>query len=179
MSSMLPPASSIAAFKFSHTWRVCASTSPMPAIVPSARRAVMPEMKTMRPRAATIVAWEKWPDGWRIFAEVICCLGMRLLLRGETGRQSAGRLALLWQIFRGTGFPNHFFCDSWVVGLLEGPTMVSRTSDWRDELGRWLKPFLDRLGHKARRQMCPLYVSGLIGPGDRKSIQPMAKRLAL
>jgi hypothetical protein len=35
--------------------------------------------------------------------------------------------------------------------------MASRTSDWRDELGRWLKPFLDRLGHKARRQMCPLY----------------------
>jgi SRSO17 transposase len=27
--------------------------------------------------------------------------------------------------------------------------------------------------------MCPLYVSGLIGPGDRKSIQPMAERLAL
>ena len=47
-------------------------------------------------------------------------------------------------------------------------------------LGRWLKPFLDRLGHKARRQMCPLYISGLIGPGDRKkSIQPMAERLAL
>ena len=60
---------------------------------------------------------------------------------------------------------------------MEGPTIVSRTSDWRDELGRWLKPFLDRLGHKARRQMCPLYVSGLIGPGDRKSIQPMAERL--
>jgi SRSO17 transposase len=39
--------------------------------------------------------------------------------------------------------------------------------------------FLDWLGHKARRQMCPLYVSGLIGPGDRKSVQPMAKRLAL
>jgi hypothetical protein len=26
--------------------------------------------------------------------------------------------------------------------------------------------------------MCPLYVSGLIGPGDRKSVQPMAARLA-
>jgi len=26
--------------------------------------------------------------------------------------------------------------------------------------------------------MCPLYVSGLIGPGDRKSVQPMAERLA-
>src|SRR3954470_1972705 len=50
------------------------------------------------------------------------------------------------------------------------------------ELGRraWtlLKPFLDRLGHKARRQMCPLYVAGLIGPGDRKSVQPMAERFA-
>ena len=52
--------------------------------------------------------------------------------------------------------------------------MGVRTWDWKEELGRWLKPFLDRLGHKARRQMCPLYVSGLIGPGDRKSIQPMA-----
>ena len=57
--------------------------------------------------------------------------------------------------------------------------MVGRKSDWKDELGRWLQPFLDRLGHKARRQMCPLYVSGLIGPGDRKSIQPMPRRLAL
>src|SRR5262245_59221533 len=63
--------------------------------------------------------------------------------------------------------------------LLEGPTMVGRMSDWRDELERWLMPFLSRLGHKARRRMCPLYVSGLIGPGDRKSIQPMARRLAL
>src|SRR5438874_10253362 len=63
--------------------------------------------------------------------------------------------------------------------VLEGPTMVARTLDWKEELGRWLKPFLDRLGHKARRQMCPLYVSGLIGPGDRKSIQPMAERLSL
>ena len=57
--------------------------------------------------------------------------------------------------------------------------MGGRTSDWKEELGRFLKPFLARLGHKARRQMCPLYVSGLIGPGDRKSIQPMAERLAL
>jgi SRSO17 transposase len=63
--------------------------------------------------------------------------------------------------------------------LVEGPTMAGGTSDWKEELGRWLQPFLDRLGHKARRQMCPLYVSGLIGPGDRKSIQPMARRLAL
>ena len=56
--------------------------------------------------------------------------------------------------------------------------MVGTTSNWEDELGRWLEPFLDRLGHKARRRMCPLYVAGLIGPGDRKSVQPMAERLA-
>src|SRR5437868_7376248 len=57
-----------------------------------------------------------------------------------------------------------------------GPTMVNARSKWEDELGRWPKPFLDRLGHKARRRMCPLYVAGLIGPGERKSVQPMASR---
>jgi DDE superfamily endonuclease len=56
--------------------------------------------------------------------------------------------------------------------------MRSAPSDWKDELAYWLKPFLEHLGHKARRRMCPLYVTGLIGPGDRKSVQPMAARLA-
>ena len=37
--------------------------------------------------------------------------------------------------------------------------MGGMTSDWKDELERFLKPFLDRLGHKARRQMCPLVVA--------------------
>ena len=56
--------------------------------------------------------------------------------------------------------------------------MAGTTSTWEDELRGWLTPFLDRLGHKARRRMCPFYVMGLIGPGDRKSVQPMAERLA-
>src|SRR5256886_5305424 len=77
-----------------------------------------------------------------------------------------------------TGFPNQFLRDSWVVGFMEGPTMVNATAKWEVELGRWLKPFLDRLRHKARRRMCPLYVAGLIGPGDRKSVAPMAERFA-
>ena len=51
-------------------------------------------------------------------------------------------------------------------------------ADWRDELGRWLAPFVELLGHKAGRRMCPLYVAGLIGPGDRKSVGPMAERVA-
>jgi hypothetical protein len=49
-------------------------------------------------------------------------------------------------------------------------------ADWTEDLERWLEPFLNGLGHKARRRMCPAYVAGLIGPGDRKSIQPMAAR---
>ena len=56
--------------------------------------------------------------------------------------------------------------------------MQSSRRDWQGELGRWLEPFLQRLGHKTRRGMCPLYVAGLIGPGDRKSVAPMAERLA-
>jgi len=49
-------------------------------------------------------------------------------------------------------------------------------TDWADDLERWLEPFLNGLRHKARRRMCPAYIAGLIGPGDRKSIQPMAAR---
>jgi SRSO17 transposase len=51
-------------------------------------------------------------------------------------------------------------------------------ADWNGDLEGWLAPFLARLGHKARRRMCPLYVAGLIGPGDRKSVEPMAARFA-
>lgn len=50
--------------------------------------------------------------------------------------------------------------------------------DWGEELSAFLAPFLTRFGHKARRRMCPLYVAGLIGPGERKSVGPMAERVA-
>jgi SRSO17 transposase len=56
--------------------------------------------------------------------------------------------------------------------------MAGVVLDWHGELELWLEPFLTRLGHKARRRMCPLYIAGLIGPGERKSVQPMAMRLA-
>jgi len=48
--------------------------------------------------------------------------------------------------------------------------------DWRSDLETWLAPFLVALRHKTRMRMCPAYIAGLIGPGDRKSIQPMAAR---
>jgi len=50
-------------------------------------------------------------------------------------------------------------------------------ANWQDDLERWLEPYLRGLGNKTRRRMCPAYIAGLIGPGDRKSIQPMAARV--
>ncbi len=55
---------------------------------------------------------------------------------------------------------------------------VEDTGYWEREFGRWLAPFLEALGHKQRRKWAPLYVRGLLGPGDRKSIEPMAERVA-
>jgi len=55
-----------------------------------------------------------------------------------------------------------------VVGF-GGLTMAGITSDWSDELEHWLEPFLIVWITKARRRMCPLYVAGLIGPGDRRA----------
>src|SRR5215468_1151555 len=84
MSSMVPPAASTAAFTFSQTWRVCSVMSPMPAMLPSGRRAVMPETNTKRPVASMAVAWENTPFGWRSFGEEIWTLGMALVpVRGE------------------------------------------------------------------------------------------------
>ena len=40
----------------------------------------------------------------------------------------------------------------------------------------WLAPFLDVLGRKTRRTWAPLHLQGLLGPGERKSLQPMAAR---
>ena len=47
---------------------------------------------------------------------------------------------------------------------------------WKSDLDRWLSPFLSAFRHNARARMCPVYVAGLIGAGDRKSVQPMAAR---
>ena len=49
-------------------------------------------------------------------------------------------------------------------------------ANWKADLESWLAPFLAGFSHPSRRRMCPLYIAGLIGPGDRKSVQPMAAR---
>src|SRR3954451_17572934 len=52
-------------------------------------------------------------------------------------------------------------------------------ADWRAELDGWLAPFLTVLGHRKRRVRAPAYLRGLLGPGERKSLQPMADGLGL
>jgi SRSO17 transposase len=54
----------------------------------------------------------------------------------------------------------------------------SPAEGWEDELERWLGPFLARLRRKARRHWAPFYLKGLILPGERKSVEPMAARVA-
>jgi SRSO17 transposase len=67
----------------------------------------------------------------------------------------------------------------WFHVLIWTEVVMALRAGWRSELEDWLRPFLEALGHPARQAMCPLYVAGLIGPGDRKSVQPMAERLGL
>jgi SRSO17 transposase len=45
---------------------------------------------------------------------------------------------------------------------------------WERELGRWLEPFVARLGRAEQRRWASVYLKGLILPGERKSIEPMA-----
>jgi SRSO17 transposase len=47
------------------------------------------------------------------------------------------------------------------------------------DLDVWLTPFLEVLSRKTRRTWAPFYVRGLLGPGERKSLQPMAMQLGL
>jgi SRSO17 transposase len=49
---------------------------------------------------------------------------------------------------------------------------------WAGELERWLAPFLARLRRKTQRRWAPFYLKGLLLPGERKSVEPMAARVA-
>jgi len=51
-------------------------------------------------------------------------------------------------------------------------------AEWEREFDRWLAPFWAALGHKKRRAWAPVYARGLLGPGERKSVQPLAARVA-
>jgi SRSO17 transposase len=47
---------------------------------------------------------------------------------------------------------------------------------WEAQFERWMQPFLAQFGHKGQRRWAPVYLRGLIAPGERKSVEPMARR---
>lgn len=49
---------------------------------------------------------------------------------------------------------------------------------WEKQFNRWLEPFLEAFGHKVRRKWAPVYLRGLVAPGERKSIEPLVARVA-
>jgi SRSO17 transposase len=65
-----------------------------------------------------------------------------------------------------------------VVVFKGGAVMTSTTANWQAAFEAWLAPFLARLGRIEQRHWAPVYLQGLLGPGERKSVEPMAARVA-
>jgi SRSO17 transposase len=55
---------------------------------------------------------------------------------------------------------------------------MSAAEGWEGELERWLAPFLAALNREAQRRWAPVYLKGLLLPGERKSVEPLAARVA-
>lgn len=55
---------------------------------------------------------------------------------------------------------------------------VLTSSGWEEELETWLEPFLERLGRSEQRLWASLYMEGLLGPGERKSVTRLAEVVA-
>ena len=55
---------------------------------------------------------------------------------------------------------------------------MNATSSWEKRFDRFVEPFLVAWGTKKRRLWAPMYLRGLLLPGERKSIEPMASRVA-
>jgi SRSO17 transposase len=55
---------------------------------------------------------------------------------------------------------------------------ASPMTGWERDLECWLEPFVAGLRRAEQRRWAPVYLKGLILPGERKSIEPMAARVA-
>jgi SRSO17 transposase len=55
---------------------------------------------------------------------------------------------------------------------------VTAERGWEERFDRFLTPFLEAWRFKKRKQWAPLYLRGLLLPGERKSIEPIAARVA-
>ena len=57
--------------------------------------------------------------------------------------------------------------------------MTTRASErWERELEDWLGPFLEGLPRRSQRRWAVAYLKGLLLPGGRKSVEPLAERVA-
>ena len=56
--------------------------------------------------------------------------------------------------------------------------MIVADTSWQAEFETRLAPFLDRLARKEQRRWAPVYLRGLLGPGEREGVEPMAARVA-
>src|SRR3954470_11208207 len=99
-----------------------------------------------------------------------------------TRTKRAQRLALLRLSYRALALPCHLrVCQAFLPG--EGSRRRSamegmHADGWEEKLEHWREPFLARLRRKEQRRWAPLYLKGLILPGERKSVEPMAARVA-
>lgn len=57
-------------------------------------------------------------------------------------------------------------------------SVLDQDLDWPEALRTWAAPFLAALAHPAQRQWAPFYLEGLLLPGERKSMAPIASRVA-
>jgi SRSO17 transposase len=56
-------------------------------------------------------------------------------------------------------------------------TVIPIGTDWHDDFQEWLQSFLAVLKRSEQRCWARLYLQGLLGPGARKSVEPMAERV--
>ena len=56
-------------------------------------------------------------------------------------------------------------------------SVIPTGTDWPADLQEWLQPFLAAFKRSEQRCWAPLYLQGLLGPGARKSVEPMAERV--
>jgi len=54
--------------------------------------------------------------------------------------------------------------------------MHEQDARWEAKFEQWVQPFLAEFGRGAQRRWAPVYLRGLIAPGERKSVEPMARR---
>ena len=55
--------------------------------------------------------------------------------------------------------------------------MDTAATSWEEDLERWLEPFRALLNRPAQKHQMAVYLKGLVLPGERKSLEPMAARV--